>query len=196
MSKSDYQVIGINVLRKNGADVDEILNTLIKNASVEFTAYYYLTNIRAHCTGPEGEHLKGIIEDARMEDLSHYESCIQRIFELGGTLPRDAQDFIGMSGCEFLQLPDGPIEVEDILKMCLKAEQGAVVNWNRLCNMTLGKDPVTYDLAKDVLKEEIEHEAWFLELLHGRPSGQLRRSFPGESPHTRGHSRSLDRGHG
>ena len=80
--------------------------------------------------------------------------------------------------------------------MCLKAEQGAVVNWNRLCNMTLGKDPVTYDLAKDILKEEIEHEAWFLELLHGRPSGQLRRSFPGESPHTRGHSRSLDRGHG
>jgi len=95
MSKNDTKVIGINVLRKNVADVDEILNTLIKNASVEFTAYYYLTNIRAHCTGPEGEH-----------------------------------------------------------------------------------------------------EAWFLELLHGRPSGQLRRSFPGESPHTRGHSRSLDRGHG
>jgi len=31
--------------------------------------------------------------------------------------------------------------------------------------MTSGKDPVTYDIAKDILAEEVEHESWFLELL-------------------------------
>ena len=185
-------VVGMNVLKQNGADTDEILKGLIYNASVEFTAYYYFTNLRAHCTSLDGEGVKGVIEDARLEDLSHFESCIQRIYELGGTLPNDAIEFVRMSGCEFLQLPTPATNLQEILKKCLAAEQGAIVNWNKLCNITLGKDPATYDIAKDILKEEIEHEAWFLELIYGRPSGHMRRKYPGERPHTRLHSRSLD----
>ncbi|PIY90351.1 MAG: DNA protection protein DPS, partial [Nitrosopumilales archaeon CG_4_10_14_0_8_um_filter_34_8] len=82
-------VVGINVLKQNGLDVEELKRLLIYNASVEFTAYYYFTNLRAHCTGLEGEGLKGIIEDARLEDLSHFESCLERIYQLGGALPND-----------------------------------------------------------------------------------------------------------
>lgn len=152
------------------------------NASVEFTAYYYFTNLRAHCVGLDGEGIKGIIEDARMEDLSHFESCIQRIYELGGTLPDDAMEFVRMSGCESLQLPAPTTNLKEILKKCLAAEQGAIVNWNKMCNLTIGKDPATYDIAKDILKEEIEHEAWLRELLHGRPSGHIRRKYAGERP--------------
>lgn len=184
-------VVGINVLKQNGADTDEIVRLLVYNASVEFTAYYYFTNLRAHCTGLEGEGIKGIIEDARMEDLSHFESCIQRIYELGGTLPNDAMEFVRMSGCEFLQLPKPTTNTQEILKKCLAAEQGAIVNWNKLCNLTIGKDPATHDIAKDILKEEIEHEAWFLELIYGRPSGHMRRKYAGERPHTGKHSRAL-----
>ncbi len=139
----------------------------------------------------EGEALKGVIEDARLEDLSHFESCLSRIYELGGKLPIDAQDFIKMSGCEFLQLPTNPTDTKAILEKCLKAEQGAIVNWNKVCKMTYDKDPATYDVAKDILREEIEHEAWFLELLYERPSGHMRRKYPGERPHTHKHSRAL-----
>ena len=146
-----------------------------------------------HCTGQDGESIKGIIEDARLEDLSHFESCLSRIYELGGILPIDAQEFIRMSGCEFLQLPSpNRTDLKEILIKCLKAEQGAIVNWNRLCNLTIGKDPATYDIAKDILKEEIEHESWFLELLYERPSGHIRRKYSGERPHTHKHSRSLN----
>jgi ferritin-like protein len=140
----------------------------------------------------EGEGLKGIIEDARLEDLSHFESCLERIYQLGGALPNDATEFIKMSGCEFLQLPANPTDYKEILQKCLKAEQGALVNWNKICQMTLGKDPTTYDIAKDILAEEIEHESWFLELIYGRPSGHMRRKYSGERPHTRKHSRALD----
>jgi ferritin-like protein len=128
-----------------------------------------------------------------MEDLSHFESCIERIYQLGGAIPNRAEDFITMSGCDFLMLPEDKTDLQAILEKCLKAEQGAIVNWNMVCKMTFGKDPVTYSLAKDILAEEIEHESWFLELIHGRPSGHMRRRFPGESPHTRKHSRALDR---
>lgn len=187
-------VVGINVLKQNGVNVDELLKLLVYNASVEFTAYYYFTNLRAHCTGMEGEGIKGIIEDARLEDLSHFESCLERIFQLGGKLPIEATEFIKMSGCEFLQLPPNPVDIKAILEKCLKAEQGAIVNWDKICKMTLGKDPATYEIAKAILMEEIEHESWFLELLYGRPSGHMRRKYSGERPHTRRYSRALDSG--
>jgi len=185
-------VVGIEILKKNGVNVDELIKQLVINSSVEFTAYYYFTLLRANCTGMDGEGIKGVIEDARLEDLSHFESCIERIYQLGGQLPKDATDYIKMSGCEFLQLPDNTTDLKEILEKCLKAEQGAIVNWDKVCNMTNGKDPMTYDIAKDILSEEIEHESWFLELLYGRPSGHMRRKFSGERPHTRKHSRALD----
>ena len=125
-------VEGIEILKKNGVNVDELIKQLVINSSVEFTAYYYFTLLRANCTGMEGEGIKGVIEDARLEDLSHFESCIERIYQLGGQLPKDATDYIKMSGCEFLQLPDNPTDLKAILEKCLKAEQGAIVNWDKV----------------------------------------------------------------
>ena len=191
VNQNEPNVVGVNIRKQNGVDIDELIKLLIYNASVEFTAYYYFTNLRMHCTGVDGEGIKGVIEDARLEDLSHFESCLSRIYELGGSLPNDATEFIKMSGCEFLQLPPNKTDLRAIMEKCLKAEQGAIVNWNKICQMTHGKDPATYDVAKDILREEIEHEAWFLELLYGRPSAHMRRKFPGERPHTAKHSRAL-----
>ena len=194
MGDSKPNVVGVEILKQNGVDVDELIKQLVINSSVEFTAYYYFTVLRTHCTGMDGEAAKGVVEDARLEDLSHFESCIERIHQLGGTLPKDPIDYIKMSGCEFLQLPDNPTDLKAILEKCLKAEQGAIVNWDKVCKMTHGKDPMTYEIAQDILAEEIEHESWFLELLYGRPSGHIRRKYAGERPHTRKHSRALDMG--
>ncbi len=194
MSDKKPHVVGVEILKQNGVNVDELIKQLVINSSVEFTAYYYFTLLRANCTGMEGEGIKGVIEDARLEDLSHFESCIERIYQLGGQLPKDAVDYIKMSGCEFLQVPDNPTDLKAILEKCLKAEQGAIINWDKVCKMTHGKDPTTFEIAKDILAEEIEHESWFLELLYGRPSGHMRRKYSGERPHTRKHSRALDLG--
>ncbi|KFM16798.1 DNA protection protein DPS, partial [Marine Group I thaumarchaeote SCGC AAA799-P11] len=152
---------------------------------------YYFTNLRSFCTGMEGEGIKGVIEDARLEDLSHFESCIDRIFQLGGEFPKDIVDFCKSAGADFLQ-SDKSTTLNEILEKCLKAEQGAIINWNKVCQMTHGKDPMTYDIAQSILAVEIEHESWFLELLDGRPSGHMRRRYSGERPHTSKHSRSLD----
>jgi len=40
-----------------------------------------------------------------------------------------------------------PKSLKVILEKCLKAEQGAIVNWDRICTMTSGKDQVTYNIA-------------------------------------------------
>lgn len=189
-STKKHKVVGIEVLKKNGVDVDKLIEALVYNASVEFVAYYYFTNLRAFCTGIEGEGIKGVIEDARLEDLSHFESCIDRIYQLGGEFPKDIAEFCKLAGADFLQSTKRST-LNQILEKCLKAEQGAIVNWNNVCKMTQDKDPMTYEIASSILAEEIEHESWFLELLDGRPSGHMRRRYSGERPHTAKHSRSL-----
>ena len=56
MSKTKKpHVVGVEILKKNRLDVDKLIKLLVSNASVEFTAYYYFTNLRMHCTGMEGE---------------------------------------------------------------------------------------------------------------------------------------------
>ena len=42
MGKNPH-VVGIETLKKNGINVDDLIKELVANASVEFTAYYYFT---------------------------------------------------------------------------------------------------------------------------------------------------------
>lgn len=164
-----------------GVDVDKLLQLLVKNASAELTTYYYYTILRANLIGFDGESLKAVAEDARIEDRNHFEALMPRIYELGGKLPDDMKEFHDISACPPAKLPaDG--DVKEIVKVLLKAEQCAVRGYTEICNMTAGKDHRTYDLALAILNEEIEHEAWFTEFLGKGPSGHFRRPNGMNSP--------------
>jgi ferritin-like protein len=177
-------VVALEVLRKNGIDVDKLIKLITAGVGAEFTTYYYYTILRMHCTGLEGEGIKEIVEDARIEDRNHFEAMVPRLYELGGALPRDIRKFADQAGCPDAYLPDNWEDINSILKVLLEAEQCAIRSWGEVCDMTAGKDPRTYDIAQSIMAEEVEHEAWFVELLSKRPSGHFRRKFAGQSPHT------------
>jgi ferritin-like protein len=170
------------MVEKSGVDVQKLLTLLIKNASAELTTYYYYTILRANLIGFDGEGLKAVAEDARIEDRNHFEALMPRIYELGGKLPDNMVDFHNMSACPPATLPSDPTDVKKIVEVLLKAEQCAVQGYTEICNMTAGKDHRTYDLALAILHEEIEHEAWFTEFLGRGPSGHFRRPNGTNSP--------------
>lgn len=188
---SEKDVVAVQVIEKAGVDVKKLLDLLIAGVGAEFTTYYYYTILRMHCTGLEGEGIKEIVEDARIEDRNHFEAMTPRIYELGGRLPRDIREFADKAGCPDAYLPEKWKDVKEIIKVLLAAEQCAIKSWAAVCEMTYGKDPRTYDIAQRIMQEEIEHEAWFLELLYGRPSAHFRRRFVGESPHAGAHLRTI-----
>ena len=179
--------VGVEQMKARGLDVDSLVEKLIDAAGAEFTTYYYYTILRMHLAGKED--YKEICEDARLEDRSHFELITPRIYELGGSIPRDLRHFADRSGCPDAYLPEDPT-AENILTVLLEAERCAVRTWNEICDLTFGKDPRTYDMAQRILNEEIEHEAWFIELLSmerdgvARPSGHFRRGTPGEAPYS------------
>lgn len=167
-----------------GINKDELLQKLVRAASAEFTTYYYYTILRVNAIGLEGEGLKEIIEDARLEDRNHFEALVPRIYELGGALPRDIRDFADVAACADAYLPENPRDIQQLLSVLVEAERCAIRVYTDLCNMTFGKDHRTYELSLAILNEEVEHEAWFSEFLGEGPSGHFRRSSPGESPYT------------
>ena len=170
------------MVEKSGVNVDELLKLLVNNAAAELTTFYYYTILRVNLIGLQGEGIKQIAEDARIEDRNHVEALVPRIYELGGKLPEDMKEFHDCSACPPAKLPKDPTDVKALLKVLLEAERCAVRGYTHICNLTAGKDHRTYDLALAILHEEIEHEAWFSEFLGEGPSGHFGRRTPGESP--------------
>jgi ferritin-like protein len=163
------------MVEKTGVNVDELLELLVKNASAELTTFYYYTILRVNLIGLEGEGIKEIAETARIEDRNHFEALVPRIYELGGHLPHNMNDFHDISACPPASLPKDPTNAMDILKVLVDAERCAVRGYTHICNLTAGKDHRTYDLTLAILNEEIEHESWFSEFLGEGPSGHYLR---------------------
>jgi len=165
----------IDVVRSAGVDVEKLVELLVKNAAAELTTYYYYTVLRANLIGLEGETIKEIAETARIEDRNHFEALLPRIYELGGSLPRDMKEFHDISGWPPAYLPEDRTDTKAMLEVLVKAERCAVLQYTNVCNMTAGKDHRTYDLALSILDEEVEHESWFSEFLGEGPSGHFLR---------------------
>jgi ferritin-like protein len=164
-------------------NVNELVQALVRAAAAEFTTFYYYTILWVNAIGLEGEGLKEIIEDARIEDRNHFEALTPRIYELGGELPRDIRGFADQAACPDAYLPQDPRDIKALLNVLVGAERCAIRVYTDICAMTSGKDPRTYDLSLAILNEEVEHEAWFSEFLGEGPSGHFRRAYPGESPY-------------
>ena len=182
------QRVGVEQLEARGVNVKDLIEKLIDAAGAEFTTYYYYTILRMYLAG--NEDYKEICEDARLEDRAHFELITPRIYELGGEIPHDIRVFADRAGCPDAFLPNPPTAV-NILTVLLEAERCAIRTWSEVCDLTFGKDPRTYDMAARILNEEVEHEAWFIELLSMerdkvvRPSGHFRRGEPGDAPYSK-----------
>ena len=198
------QRVGVEALEARGVDVDQLIEKLVDAAGAEFTTYYYYTILRVYLAG--NEDYKEICEDARLEDRAHFELIFPRIYELGGTIPYDIRTFADRAGCPDAYLPGSDngrhkpeparnivtdVKAADVLTVLLEAERCAIRTWSEVCDLTYGKDPRTYDMASRILQEEVEHEAWFIELLsmerdgQVRPSAHFRRGEPGEAPYSK-----------
>src|SRR6266516_7897383 len=124
------------VVEQAGVNVDVLLDKLVRAAGAEFTTFYYYTILRVNAIGFDGEGLKEIIEDARIEDRNHFEALVPRIYELGGNLPADMVEFHNISACPPAKLPANPRDINAMLEVLLRAEQCAVKGYTNICDMT------------------------------------------------------------
>jgi ferritin-like protein len=168
-------IVAREMVEQAGVDIDHLLDLLVRNAAAELTTFYYYTILRANLIGLDGEGIKEIAETARIEDRNHFEALTPRIYELGGALPRNMNEFHDISACPPAYLPDDPRDIKAMLTVLVNAERCAVKGYTNICNLTAGKDHRTYDLSLSILHEETQHESWFSEFLGEGPSGHFMR---------------------
>lgn len=139
-----------------GDDVEQLIDLLNKALADEWLAYYqYWVGARV-ASGPMRGAVAAELEEHADEELEHASMLAERILQLGGTPLLSPQDWFGMSNCGY-ETPEDPY-VGVILEQNTAGEQCAIQVYQDLINFTRDTDPVTYELALQIMRDEIEHE--------------------------------------
>jgi len=137
-------------------DVNELLKLLNKAYSDEWLAHYQYWIGAKIVKGPMKEAAITELEQHATEELNHALLLTGRIIQLGGTPITKPADWYKMTNCGY-DAPDDPF-IRVILEQNIKGEQCAIGVYKSLIELTRETDPVTYNLALQILQDEVMHE--------------------------------------
>lgn len=146
--------VGRSILK--GIEAQEVTALLNRAYADEWLAYYqyYI----------EEKVVKGIMKDAAIaelqqhatDELRHADMVAQRILQLGGTPLLNPKEWFTHTNCGYEEPKD--FDVVAILEDAIKGEQCAIETYSQILDITRNKDIVTYDIASQILADEVEHE--------------------------------------
>ncbi len=139
-----------------GMDVDNLIERLNKALADEWLAYYQYWVGAKVAKGPMRGAVTLELEEHATEELGHALMLVDRILQLGGTPLLAPQDWYEMTNCGY-EPPEDPY-VEVLLEQNIKGEQCAIQVYQELVALTKNADPVTYEMALQIMTEEIVHE--------------------------------------
>jgi bacterioferritin len=139
-----------------GKDADKLIELLNKALADEWLAYYqYWTGAKV-AAGPMRGAVTAELEEHATEELEHAVMLVERILQLGGTPLLSPGDWFDMTNCGY-ETPEDPY-VGVLLKQNIEGEQCAIEVYQKLMDFTKDIDPVTYEMALEIMTDEIEHE--------------------------------------
>ena len=139
-----------------GPKADELIELLNKALADEWLAYYQYWIGSKIVVGPmKGEVMTELTEHAA-DELRHAEMLVMRIIQLGGTPILDPDDWKKLTNCGY-DAPTDPF-VKKILEQNIKGEQCAIDTYQKLMGITKDIDPITYEMALEIMRDEVEHE--------------------------------------
>lgn len=139
-----------------GMDVDKLLVLLNKAYADEWLAYYQYWLGAKLAKGPMKDAVIAELTQHAADELRHAEMLTLRIIQLGGTPVLRPDDWPKFSNCGY-DAPEDPF-VQKLLEQNIKGEQCAIGVYKALVDLTANKDQVTYNIALQILQDEVEHE--------------------------------------
>ena len=138
---------------------EEILTELKKAYSAELeTVQNYLAN-SIDLDGVRAEEIKKSLGADIQEELGHAMMLAKRIKVLGGRVP-GSMELIREQN--YLQPPKDSTDLITVIKGVITAEDSAIAGYERIIALCDQVDPVTQDLAINLLGDEQEHRRAFL----------------------------------
>ena len=139
-----------------GIDVNQLIEELNKALADEWLAYYqYWVGAKVAKGTMRGTVVAELSEHAA-DELRHADMLAERIIQLGGTPVLSPKDWYEITNCGY-EKPTDP-KVRTLLDQNIKAEQCAIDAYQQLINLVKEKDEITYQMAVEILADEVEHE--------------------------------------
>jgi len=147
---------GREIIEKNGIKVKELIEKLNKAYADEWFAYYQYWLGAKVAVGMPKEELVAELTQHAADELRHAGMLADRIIQLGGTPVLEPKDWYDLTNCSYAA-PKDP-DVRTLVRQNIQGEQCAIDVYKELMDYTKDKDTVTYDIALQILQDEIEHE--------------------------------------
>ncbi|MGM0440368.1 MAG: ferritin-like domain-containing protein [Chlamydiota bacterium] len=148
--------MGTKAIEILGIDPEELIELLNKALADEWLAYYQYWIGSKVIIGPMRDAVIAELNEHAADELRHADMLAERILQLGGTPILEPKKWYEMCNCEYAA-PHDPA-VKKILAQNIEAEQCAIVTYDKVLKMVDGKDPVTYEIILEILRDEIDHE--------------------------------------
>lgn len=139
-----------------GMDVKELIDLLNKAFADEWLAHYQYWLGAKVIKGPMKEAVIAELLQHAADEMRHADMLANRIVQLGGTPITTPKKWFDLTNCGY-DAPEDPF-VKVILEQNIKGEQCAIVTYQKMMQITRDKDPVTYNMALQILEDEVEHE--------------------------------------
>ncbi|MBN1356719.1 ferritin-like domain-containing protein [bacterium] len=139
-----------------GMDVDHVVELLNRAFADEWLAYYQYWLGAKIVAGPMKEAVITELMEHAADELRHADMVSNRIIQLGGTPVTTPKRWFDLTNCGYDE-PSDPF-VRAIIEQNIKGEQCAISVYHALIGEVGFKDPVTYNMAVQILQDEVEHE--------------------------------------
>jgi bacterioferritin len=139
-----------------GMDVKKLVTLLNKALADEWLAHYQYWIGSKVVAGPMKDAVITELVQHATEEMAHAELLVTRIIQLGGTPVLSPAEWMKLSNCKY-DAPEDPF-VQTVLEQNIKGEQCAIGVYEKLMKITKDADPVTYNIALQIIEQEVEHE--------------------------------------
>jgi bacterioferritin len=135
---------------------------IVKNLTISYwmeieTVMNYIAN-SINLDGVRAEEIKKSLQVDIAEEIAHAQTLAKRIKEIDGVVP-GSMEF--KAAQKFMQPPKDSTDVVSVIEGVLKAEEGAIAQYNKIIKLCDGVDYVTQDLVISLLAQEESHKIEF-----------------------------------
>lgn len=148
---------------KVGAEIvgetrQEIIDQLNRGIAAELNDAYRYLLLSKVAEGINSSEVSQLFATVSQDEWGHLGLLIERVLELGGTPMGAPADAEGGSYVDYKRPPENPTDLETMLSDSLEGERAAIRFWKDLHDLTRDVDPVTAELARQGLEDEIDDE--------------------------------------
>lgn len=155
--------MGKKSLEIAGPGVDGTIAMLHRAYAFEMSTFHYFQYVANNIEGLGVLH-EGFFEERAKEELGHAQEVNERLMELGTNPTDDPARWEQESGVGRLE-PKRYLSLRSAIEKALEFERAAIGLYNDLANATKDKDHGTYELALELLKDELEDEQTMEDIL-------------------------------